>query len=96
MTGFGLGTRVHAVPFQCRIRVLSLLDPTVQALLAEVAVTAERELLAGLGLRTRFQTVPFQCRTRVLLVAKPGEVVPVPPTAQALRGDVAATPEREL
>jgi hypothetical protein len=84
--GLGLGTRVQAVPFQCRIRVLVLpMEPTAQALLAEVAAMADRTLWEGrFGAGTCLQAVPFQCRIKVLLL-------PVEPIAQALLAEVAAT-----
>jgi hypothetical protein len=66
LAGLGLGTCFHEVPFHRRIRDL-LLEPTAQALLAEVAATADR-LPAGLGLGTCFQAVPFQCRISVLVL----------------------------
>jgi hypothetical protein len=44
-------------------------------------------LTPGLGLGTRFQTLPFQWMIMVLPLL-------VMPTAQALRADVAATPDR--
>src|SRR5262249_38826538 len=44
---FGLGTRVHVLPFQCRITVTAPVpepvEPTTQAFAAEVAVTARRK-----------------------------------------------------
>jgi hypothetical protein len=90
----GLGTRRQARPFHRRIRVLKLLlvvvEPTAQALRAEVAATAASELnLAedGLGLDTRFHAAPFQCTIKVLPLL-------VEPTAQAFLAEVAATPER--
>jgi hypothetical protein len=70
--GAGLGTRVQVLPFQCRIRVLGLLvkqlvQPTAQALLAEVAATPESSPPpAGVGLGTRVHAVPFQRAIRVL------------------------------
>src|SRR6516225_2486868 len=71
----GLGIRVQAVPFQCRITVCGLTEerkqkavqPTAQALRAEVAATLLRVLPSpGLGLGTRLQVVPFQCKISVL------------------------------
>src|ERR1022692_1929343 len=74
--GFGLGACFHAVPFQCRMRVWSVVpwkySPTAQALLAEVAATPPRTLKVkeprGFGLGTCFQAVPFQCRMMVWAV----------------------------
>src|ERR1022692_703557 len=71
--GSGLRTRFHAVPFQCRTRVWSVVpwkySPTAQALLAEVAATPSRTLKVeeppGSGLRTCFHAVPFQRRMMV-------------------------------
>src|SRR5690242_12865909 len=45
--GLGLFTRVHEVPFQCRMKVwpvCGVVSPTAQALLAEVTATESREL----------------------------------------------------
>ena len=97
----GLGTRVHAVPFHRSIRgspsppTAQLKQPTAQVLRAEVAATPRRGLLldrAGVGLGTRVHAVPFHRSIKVL-----PRVLPVmPPTAQALPADVAATAERKL
>ncbi len=68
----GLGTRVHAVPFQRRISVLGLrlpqaLQPAAQTLDAEVAATASSAAPpAGFGLGTRVHAAPFQRRISVL------------------------------
>src|SRR5690348_12038140 len=67
--------------------------PTAQALLVEVAATANRSLVEpGAGLGTRAHLVPFQCRIRVRWAVPVAER----PTAQALLAEVAATPVREL
>ena len=92
LRGVGVGTRVHAVPFHRTISGLGLLEvqlvqPTAQALLADVAATPDRLLPAGPGLGTVFQAVPFHRRIRVLPPL-------VPPTAHALLAEVAATPLR--
>jgi hypothetical protein len=69
-----------------------LKDPTAQALLAEVAVTPDREDPApGPSLVTRVQAAPFQCMIMVW-----DELLPSSPTAQALQGDSTATPLRKL
>jgi hypothetical protein len=79
--GLGLDTRVHTLPFQRRISVLSPLVPAAQVLLAEVAATPESSPPpAGVGLGTCVQAVPFQCAIRVLGL----EMLPSLPTAQAL------------
>src|SRR5450759_5272778 len=84
--GLGLGTRVHAVPFQCTIRVLEPpVSPTAHALRADVAATPMScAPPPRLGLGTRVHAVPSQCTIRVLRVVKP--------TAHALRAEVTATP----
>ena len=86
----------HLVPFQCMISVRGwpvgvVLNPTAQALAAEVAVTATSwRRLSGLGLATRDQAVPFQRKIR-----SPWPVGAEPtPTAQALAGEMALTPNR--
>ena len=95
------------MPFQCRIRVFSLLleplpvtyPPTAQLPLAEVAATPARRAPSpgevpgpGLGLGTCFQAVPFQCSVRVFVGPMP---LPLVPTTQALCGVRAATPVRK-
>jgi hypothetical protein len=86
-SGLGLGTRFHALPFQCRISVLTpdpvLTLPTAQASLAEIAATPSRRLPAGLGLGSCFQALPFHRSIRAR--------DPLAPTAQALRTEMAAT-----
>src|SRR5215469_11175394 len=84
--GDGLGTRFHAVPFQCSIRVLFPVSPAAQALRGEIAVTAARRAkpLPTAGLATRRHLVPLKCRISALRPEKP--------TAQTSRADVAATP----
>ena len=61
-------------------------EPTAQALLAEVAVTASREPVTW-GLLAWRQVVPFQCRMRA-------PVDSALPTTQALSAEVAVTPLR--
>ena len=96
-----MGTCPQTLPFQCSIRDLmpgpSVPSwPTAQALRAEVAATRPKKLAGpGLGLGTRVHALPFQCSIRVLVPGPgllAGPPVPVRPTAQALQGDVAATP----
>jgi hypothetical protein len=102
--GFGLGTRFHALPFQCRMTVLlEPVEPTAQALLAEVAATPsslsafDLEVAATpvkapcptvLGSGETFHAVPFQ--RKISGVSAPGLVVT--PTAHAFVAEVAATP----
>jgi hypothetical protein len=80
--GSGLLTRLHRVPFQCRISVLPRARPTAQALRAEVAATPSStdDLPAGTG--TCFQDRPFQCTISDLLAL-------VTPAAQALSRPIA-------
>src|SRR5512146_296606 len=94
------GSSVQRRPFQCMVIALyrppTAAYPTAQALLADTAVTLCRKLavLPGrFGLGTRVQAVPFQCSARVCWPV-PSLSSPVAPTAQALRDDVAATPEK--
>src|SRR6266567_3559885 len=69
---FGLGTRLHAVPFQCSMSgvvekpVMPM--PTAQTSLAVTAATASRILMDALvfGLLTTDQRVPSQCSISVL------------------------------
>src|SRR5258708_24373878 len=95
--GPGLGTRFQVLPFQRRIRVFplafvkQLVQPTAQALLAEVAEVAATPLrpasAPGLGLGTRFQVLPVQRPIRVLWLLG----VPAKPTAHAPLAETAAT-----
>ena len=67
---FGLGTWVQAEPFQCTIRVLSILpskySPTAHALLADKACTPKSlDGVAGSGLGTWVQDAPSQCTMSV-------------------------------
>ena len=62
-----------------------LVAPTAQALVSELAATAERP---PAGLDICCHAFPFQCR-----IKEPPLLVE--PTAQALVGDVAATPDRD-
>ena len=68
-------------------------EPTAQALPADVAATPDRLLPAGAGLGTCFHALPFQAMISVLglLVEQP-----LQPTAQALLAEAAATPDRRL
>ena len=56
--------------------VKQLLQPTAQALLAEVAATPDRTAVRGAGLGTCFQAVPFQCAIRVLGLRRAGSRPP--------------------
>jgi hypothetical protein len=92
----GLRACCQDLPFQPSIKVLDALpqlrvQPTAQVRPAEMTATEFRMPPAGLGLRTRFQAVPFQRRITVPELRSPSAW----PTAQALRGDQAATPSRE-
>ena len=72
-------------------------QPTAQALVADVAATPVRmPPPAGVGLGTHFHTVPFQRRISVLQPRQVPARWSVYPTAQALPADVAATPLRKL
>src|SRR6187397_802634 len=88
--GFGLGTSVQLVPSQCSTNVTvapdeARCDPTAQAFVGEIAVTASRLLpRAGCGVETMLQFVPFQCSTRL-------EFGAAPPTAQTSFGPAALT-----
>src|SRR5215472_17471775 len=66
--GLGLATRLHALPFQCRISVRlefwpPKIVPTAQALVAEMAATPVRESSNELtfGGRAIRHALPFQC-----------------------------------
>jgi hypothetical protein len=84
----GLGSRFHAVPFQCRIKIPALVWPTAQAFVADVAATPWSCASGGLGLGTRFHAMAFQCTIRVSPPL-------VPPTAHPFRAEVGATPARK-
>jgi hypothetical protein len=84
VSGLGLGTCFQALPSQWMIRVLSPVEPTAQALRADVAATPWK---APPGLGTRVQVLPFQWTISVLPVP-----VPVEPTAQAFVAEMAAAP----
>src|SRR5919198_1029199 len=73
VSGFGLATTRHLLPFQCSTWV-SLAppacdcDPTAQTFERDPAATPLSTLSApedGLGLETMLQRVPFQCSTSV-------------------------------
>ena len=70
----------------------SMVQPTAQALPADAAATADSAPGPGLGLATRCHDVPFQCRISVWGRAEALVAVARAATAQALRADVAATP----
>src|SRR5262249_7079913 len=95
--GLGLGIRLQTVPFQRTIKVAGLklsrlpVWPPAQALGAEVTPTAlsnPPDAMAGLG--TLFHAPPPQCSIKVAGFP----ALPDRPTAQALRAEVAATPNR--
>src|SRR5436190_19545427 len=90
-----LGSRVGQQQWMARawptMVVLNL--PTAQALVAEVAATADREVMVpGLGAGTCFQAVPFQRRIRPCSVVVVSEM----PAAQTLAVEVAVTPVRRV
>src|SRR5579863_10488855 len=93
---FGLGTRAQSLPFQCSISgwvaAPEPVEPTAQALAAEVAATDVNWLPAGSGATfCMLQRLPFQCSTSGAFdVPIPGPG-PTTPTAQALAGEVAVT-----
>src|SRR5215471_13852199 len=80
----GAGTCVHAVPFQCSIKVLLLSPspvllrpPTAQALVGEMAATPSNPLVKEwvFGLGTCVHAVPFQCSIKVrVFVWVPGSL----------------------
>src|SRR6266571_4409954 len=86
----------QAVPFHRSIRVLAApTSPTAQALVREVAATLKRAAPpAGLGLGTLVHPVPFHRAIRVVMTSPGPLPLSVPPTAQALLAEVAATPRR--
>ena len=95
----GLGTTLQALPFQRSVRVrlplLELVNPTAQALLAEVASTSRSSPPPdGSGLGEMLQAAPFQ---RSITGRRMGRVpVSARPTAQALEDESASTPHRTL
>ena len=70
------GAELHALPFQCKIRVLEPLLPTAHPLFA--AANPSPRTVPVPGLATRVQALPFQRRTSVL-----SRVSPVVPPAHA-------------
>src|SRR2546427_6020721 len=69
------------------------MSPTAQAALAETAATPKRAAPpAGLGLGPLVHPVPFHRAIRVVMTSPVPLPLSVPPTAQALLADVAATP----
>src|SRR5438552_2743651 len=107
----GLDSRVHAVPSQCSIKAPPSAEPTAQALLGEVAATparpapgtgpesrAQAGASPGSGLGTCVHAVPSQCS--ITVCPDPGQQLRPwscqSPTAQALPGEVAATPNSSL
>ena len=95
----GLGTMLQALPFQRSVRVrlplLELVNPTAQALLAEVASTSRSSPPPdGSGLGEMLQLVPFQ---RSITGRRMGRVpVSARPTAQALPDERASTPPEDV
>ena len=95
----GLETMLQPLPFQRSIRVLlpllELVNPTAQALLAEVASTSRSSPPPdGSGLGEMRQLVPFQ---RSITGRRMGRVpVSARPTAQALLDERASAPQRTL
>src|SRR2546427_599658 len=67
--GFGLGTTLQEVPFQCSVSVAVVppTAPTAQASPGEIAATPRRSLRPEptLGLATTDHLVPFQCSVSV-------------------------------
>src|SRR5919109_2725962 len=90
--GLGLATSLHVEPFQCRMKVAvppdeARFDPTAQASVREIALTASRLLRpAGCGVATTPQLVPSQCSIRF-------DWSPTP-TAQTSLGPEPLTPVR--
>jgi hypothetical protein len=80
---------VQAVPSQCSITAFpeAVQNPTAQALAADAVATPVRMPAAGVG--TSVHVLPFQCS---ITVTRPRPGHTVPPTAQALPGEEAATP----
>src|SRR5260370_5328367 len=93
--GSGLGTRVHAVPFQCAASVSVPRKPTAHALLVNTMVTLVSEPATDgrsrLGAVTCFHVLPFQCNMSGCDWPFLPKYVP---TAQALDEEFAATPSR--
>jgi hypothetical protein len=77
--GLGLALTLHAVPFQCSIRVrnapfAAVWKPTAQTFVGETAATPLSEFwipsppVMKLGLGTTFQAVPFHLSTSVFMM----------------------------
>jgi hypothetical protein len=95
--GLGLGTIDQAVPFQCSIRVCSMVEPdssqepTAQALDADRSSTPLKLAVpvpAGTGTATLDQAVPFHCSASGLLAAT--SLVPTAHALVVLAADTAA------
>src|SRR5215469_4182519 len=96
---FGVATLVQVLPFQCSIRVCwpvpwpdPPVQPTAHAFLEDSAATpVSSPPPAGTWRCCIVQCLPFQCSmSGVVADGMPGPG-PTRPTAQALKGDVAAT-----
>jgi hypothetical protein len=97
--GLGAGTTVHAVPFQCSVRVLLpagvLAMPTAHASLAEVVASDVMSPVVPrgrAGLAAADQAVPFHRSNSGAIPSSAG----VKPAAQALAAEVAVTAMRVL
>src|SRR6202043_1746316 len=81
----GLGVRVQAVPFQCKISVPRPPMPVIHASLADIASTlTSRARAAAAGPGICVHTAPFQCRMNALPVLEN-------PIAHASRAEEADT-----
>lgn len=90
---FGVGTRFHARPFQCRaIERPFLSPPTAHALSAELAVTSLRSLPLGAA-ADLLQVRPFQCT--IALVPGVLELLLYPSVVQMDLAETTARPLRE-
>src|SRR5439155_5645574 len=88
--GFGLGTRLHEVPFQCSVSVWLPFGPAAHTSEEEIAVTLERRASPEMaGVETMLHEVPFQCSASV-----PSSPSPTAPTAQTSLELTAATAAR--
>jgi hypothetical protein len=67
LVGEGEATAVHALPFQCSVKVRLLFVPTAHTSFDEIAATASARPVAGLASVTILHAVPFQCWTRAEL-----------------------------
>src|ERR1700733_3614026 len=94
MSGLGLVTLDHTVPFQCKSTGPSAVYPAAQELVAERTVTLMSPSMAGLppGTVTWDQDCPFQCASRPPCAC----VSDQSPTAQASVVESALTPVSSL